>query len=122
MSFPFLRTMAEEGSAHAIHMKGARFPTEERGTNGNHCGYMLSKIATAGQSHAEPHHGADGRDDGTTSKEVICNPACGTCGSAHRSMNMMLYGAESVRHAARSGEQSSLLPRQEKRSVGGHRV
>lgn len=64
--FPFLRSMGEEGSAHATHMKGARFtiptpallakvvdliadiPMEDRDTKGDLYEYMLSKIASAG--------------------------------------------------------------------------
>jgi type I restriction enzyme M protein len=80
--FPFLRTMADADTAHATHMKGARFtiptpallakvvdllaeiPMEDRDTKGDLYEYMLSKIATAGQNgHApnedrEAHHGA----------------------------------------------------------------
>jgi type I restriction enzyme M protein len=66
--FPFLRNMAEEGTAHSTHMKGARFtiptpallakvvdllaeiPMEDRDTKGDLYEYMLSKIATAGQN------------------------------------------------------------------------
>jgi type I restriction enzyme M protein len=66
--FPFLRNMAEAGTAHATHMKGARFtiptpallakvvdlladiPMEDRDTKGDLYEYMLSKIATAGQN------------------------------------------------------------------------
>lgn len=66
--FPFLRTMAEEGTAHATHMKGARFtiptpallakvvdlladiPMEDRDTKGDLYEYMLGKIASAGQN------------------------------------------------------------------------
>ena len=66
--FPFLRAMAEEGTAHATHMKGARFtiptpallakvvdlladiPMEDRDTKGDLYEYMLGKIATAGQN------------------------------------------------------------------------
>src|SRR3979411_877531 len=66
--FPFLRNMAEADTAHATHMKGARFtiptpalltkvvdllaeiPMEDRDTKGDLYEYMLSKIATAGQN------------------------------------------------------------------------
>ena len=62
--FPFLRNMAEAGTAHATHMKGARFtiptpallakvvdlladiPMEDRDTKGDLYEYMLSKIAS----------------------------------------------------------------------------
>jgi hypothetical protein len=62
--FPFLRNMAEEGTAHATPMKGARFtiptpallakvvdliadlPMADRDTKGDLYEYMLAKIAT----------------------------------------------------------------------------
>jgi type I restriction enzyme M protein len=84
--FPFLRSMADANTAHATHMKGARFtiptpallakvvdlladiPMEDRDTKGDLYEYMLAKIATAGQNgqfRTPPsHHRADGRDDG----------------------------------------------------------
>jgi type I restriction enzyme M protein len=66
--FPFLRNMADADTAHATHMKGARFtiptpallakvvdllaeiPMEDRDTKGDLYEYMLSKIATAGKT------------------------------------------------------------------------
>ena len=88
--FPFLRNMAEADTAHATHMKGARFtiptpallakvvdlladiPMEDRDTKGDLYEYMLSKIATRRPErpvpHAAPHHRADGRDDGADAK------------------------------------------------------
>jgi|GEM_PF-886949 len=62
--FPFLRGMADDNTAHATHMKGARFtiptpallakvvdllakiPMEDRDTKGDLYEYMLAKIAT----------------------------------------------------------------------------
>ena len=100
--FPFLRNMAEAGTAHATHMKGARFtiptpallakvvdllaeiPMEDRDTKGDLYEYMLSKIATAGQNgqFRTPRHiialMVDMMAPGP--KDVICDPACGTCG------------------------------------------
>jgi type I restriction enzyme M protein len=100
--FPFLRTMAEAGTAHATHMKGARFtiptpallakvidlladlPMEDRDTKGDLYEYMLSKIATAGRNgqFRTPRHiialMVDMMAPGP--KDVICDPACGTCG------------------------------------------
>src|SRR5437899_6677993 len=100
--FPFLRSMAEEGTAHATHMKGARFtiptpallakvvdllaeiPMEDRDTKGDLYEYMLSKIATAGQNgqFRTPRHiialMVEMMAPGP--KDVICDPACGTCG------------------------------------------
>jgi type I restriction enzyme M protein len=100
--FPFLRTMAEEGTAHATHMKGARFtiptpallakvvdlladiPMEDRDTKGDLYEYMLAKIATAGQNgqFRTPRHIIALMVEMTapTPKDVICDPACGTCG------------------------------------------
>ena len=100
--FPFLRSMAEEGTAHATHMKGARFtipsaallvkvvdlidklPMEDRDTKGDLYEYMLGKIATAGQNgqFRTPRHIISLMVEMTapTPKDVICDPACGTCG------------------------------------------
>lgn len=100
--FPFLRSMSEDGTAHAEHMKGARFtipspallvkvvdlidklPLDEKDTKGDLYEYMLAKIATAGQNgqFRTPRHiirlmvemTAPRRDD------IIVDPACGTCG------------------------------------------
>jgi type I restriction enzyme M protein len=100
--FPFLRNMAEEGTAHATHMKGARFtiptpallakvvdlladiPMEDRDTKGDLYEYMLSKIATAGQNgqFRTPRHIIALMVEMTAPgpKDVIVDPACGTCG------------------------------------------
>ncbi len=100
--FPFLRSMAEEGTAHATHMKGARFtiptpalltkvvdlladiPMEDRDTKGDLYEYMLGKIASAGQNgqFRTPRHIISLMVEMTapTPKDVICDPACGTCG------------------------------------------
>lgn len=100
--FPFLREMAEEGTAHAEHMKGARFtiptpglltkvvdmlaeiPLEDRDTKGDLYEYMLAKIATAGQNgqFRTPRHIIQLMVELTapTPKDVICDPASGTCG------------------------------------------
>ena len=100
--FPFIRSMADAGTAHATHMKGARFtiptpallakvvdlladiPMEDRDTKGDLYEYMLSKIATAGQNgqFRTPRHiialMVEMMAPGP--KDVICDPACGTCG------------------------------------------
>jgi type I restriction enzyme M protein len=100
--FPFLRNMAEAGTAHATHMKGARFtiptpallakvvdllaeiPMEDRDTKGDLYEYMLSKIATAGQNgqFRTPRHiialMVEMMAPGP--KDIIVDPACGTCG------------------------------------------
>jgi type I restriction enzyme M protein len=100
--FPFLRSMAEEGTAHATHMKGARFtiptpallakvvdlladiPMEDRDTKGDLYEYMLAKIATSGQNgqFRTPRHIIALMVEMTapTRKDIICDPACGTCG------------------------------------------
>lgn len=100
--FPFLRNMAEADTAHATHMKGARFtiptpallakvvdlladiPMEDRDTKGDLYEYMLSKIATAGQNgqFRTPRHIIALMVEMMASgpKDVICDPACGTCG------------------------------------------
>ncbi|KPF99701.1 DNA methyltransferase [Rhodopseudomonas sp. AAP120] len=100
--FPFLRDMGEKGSAHATHMKDARFtiptpallakvvdlladiPMEDRDTKGDLYEYMLAKIATAGQNgqFRTPRHIIALMVEMTapTPKDVIVDPACGTCG------------------------------------------
>jgi type I restriction enzyme M protein len=100
--FPFLRSMAEDGTAHSTHMKGARFtiptpallakvvdllaniPMDDRDTKGDLYEYMLGKIATAGQNgqFRTPRHIIALMVEMTspTPKDVIVDPACGTCG------------------------------------------
>lgn len=100
--FPFLREMAEDDSAHAGHMKGARFtiptpallakvvdlldaiPMDDRDTKGDLYEYMLGKIASAGQNgqFRTPRHIIRLMVEMTapTPKDVIVDPACGTCG------------------------------------------
>src|SRR6202140_1668306 len=100
--FPFLRNMAEADTAHTTHMKGARFtiptpallakvvdlldrvPMEDRDTKGDLYEYMLSKIASAGQNgqFRTPRHIIQLMVELTapTPKDIICDPASGTCG------------------------------------------
>ncbi|WP_210495679.1 type I restriction-modification system subunit M [Microvirga antarctica] len=100
--FPFLREMAEDGSSHAEHMKGARFtiptpallskvvdllaviPLDDRDTKGDLYEYMLGKIASAGQNgqFRTPRHIIKLMVEMTapTPKDIICDPASGTCG------------------------------------------
>lgn len=100
--FPFLREMAEDGTAHSEHMKGARFtiptpgllakvvdmlaeiPLEDRDTKGDLYEYMLGKIASAGQNgqFRTPRHIIRLMVELTkpTPQDVICDPASGTCG------------------------------------------
>jgi type I restriction enzyme M protein len=100
--FPFLRDMAEKGTAHSEHMKGARFtiptpgllakvvdmladiPLEDRDTKGDLYEYMLGKIASAGQNgqFRTPRHIIKLMVELTAPapNDVICDPASGTCG------------------------------------------
>jgi type I restriction enzyme M protein len=100
--FPFLREMAADGSAHAEHMKGARFtiptpallvkvvdllsdiPMDDRDTKGDLYEYMLAKIASAGQNgqFRTPRHIIQLMVELTkpTPKDTICDPAAGTGG------------------------------------------
>ncbi len=100
--FPFLRTLGGNGSSYAQHMKDARFtiptpallakvvdlldrvPMEDRDTKGDIYEYMLSKIATAGQNgqFRTPRHIIKLMVEMTSPqpKDIICDPACGTCG------------------------------------------
>lgn len=101
-AFPFLREMADEGTAHAEHMKGARFtiptpalltkvvdmladiPMDDRDTKGDLYEYMLGKIASAGQNgqFRTPRHIIRLMVElmAPTPEDVICDPACGTAG------------------------------------------
>ncbi|MBE3041521.1 SAM-dependent DNA methyltransferase, partial [Candidatus Bathyarchaeota archaeon] len=100
--FPFLRSLGGNGSSYSHHMADARFtiptpallskvvdlidavPMEDRDTKGDLYEYMLSKIATAGQNgqFRTPRHVIRLMVEMTapTPKDVICDPACGTCG------------------------------------------
>ena len=100
--FPFLRTRGGDGSTYSQHMKDARFtiptpgllakvvdmldhvPMEDRDTKGDLYEYMLGKIAAAGQNgqFRTPRHIIKLMVAMTapTPKDVICDPASGTCG------------------------------------------
>jgi type I restriction enzyme M protein len=100
--FPFLRTLGGDDSTYAHHMKDARFtipkaallakvvdqldqvPMEDRDTKGDLYEYMLGKIATAGQNgqFRTPRHIIQLMVELTapTPKDIICDPASGTCG------------------------------------------
>lgn len=100
--FPFLRTLGGDDSTYAHHMKDARFtiptpallakvvdlldkvPMEDRDTKGDLYEYMLGKIATAGQNgqFRTPRHIIQLMVELTAPnpKDVICDPASGTCG------------------------------------------
>ncbi len=99
--FPFLQERTAT-TTHGKHMRGARFtiptpgllqkavdgldaiPMEDRDTKGDVYEYMLSKIATAGQNgqFRTPRHIIQLMVEMTapTPTDVICDPACGTCG------------------------------------------
>jgi type I restriction enzyme M protein len=100
--FPFLRTLGGDNSTYAHHMKDARFtiptpallakvvdmldhvPMEDRDTKGDLYEHMLGKIATAGQNgqFRTPRHIIRLMVEmmEPTATDVICDPACGTCG------------------------------------------
>ena len=100
--FPFMRSMGGDGSTYSHHMKDARFslptpallskvvdlldhiPMEDRDTKGDLYEYMLGKIASAGQNgqFRTPRHIIQLMVELTapTAKDVICDPASGTCG------------------------------------------
>ena len=105
--FPFLRTLGGDDSTYAHHMKDARFtiptpallakvvdmldhvPMDDRDTKGDLYEYMLGKIATAGQNgqFRTPRHIIRLMVEmmEPTATDVICDPACGTCGFPRRS-------------------------------------
>lgn len=100
--FPFIKTMGGDGSTYSHHMKDARFtiptagllakvvdmldhvPMEDRDTKGDLYEYMLGKIAAAGQNgqFRTPRHIIKLIVElmAPTPKDVICDPASGTCG------------------------------------------
>ena len=101
--FPFIKEMnGNAGSSYTKFMKDAVFiipspalldkvvnmidaiPMEDRDTKGDLYEYMLSKIATAGQNgqFRTPRHIIKMMVELTapTPKDIICDPACGTCG------------------------------------------
>jgi type I restriction enzyme M protein len=100
--FPFIRELNGQGSAYARHMRDARFQIPsaalldkvvqkldkldmgDRDTKGDVYEYMLAKIATAGQNgqFRTPRHIIAMMVElvQPTPDDVICDPACGTCG------------------------------------------
>lgn len=100
--FPFLRSLGEEGSSYGKHMKDARLgfsnpallakvvdkldkiPMDDRDTKGDVYEYMLGMIASAGKNgqFRTPRHIIQLMVEMTkpTPKDVICDPASGTCG------------------------------------------
>src|SRR5690606_25298629 len=100
--FAFIRNKGTDGSTYSRHMKDARFtiptpgllakvvdmldtvPMDDRDTKGDLYEYMLGKIASAGQNgqFRTPRHIIKLMVDliAPTPKDVICDPASGTCG------------------------------------------
>ena len=101
--FPFIKKLnGKAGSSYTKFMKDAVFiipnpalldkvvnmidaiPMEDRDTKGDLYEYMLSKIATAGQNgqFRTPRHIIKMMVElvAPTPKDIICDPACGTCG------------------------------------------
>jgi type I restriction enzyme M protein len=100
--FPFLRNLGAEGSSYGRHMRDARLgfsnpallakvvdkldkiPMEDRDTKGDVYEYMLGMIASAGKNgqFRTPRHIIQLMVEMTkpTPKDVICDPASGTCG------------------------------------------
>lgn len=101
--FPFIKTLnGRAGSSYTKFMKDAVFimpspalldkvvnmisdiPMKDRDTKGDLYEYMLSKIATAGKNgqFRTPRHIIKLMVELTapTPKDIICDPACGTCG------------------------------------------
>jgi type I restriction enzyme M protein len=100
--FPWLRTLGGPDTTYARHMKDARFtiptpallakvvdlidkvPMEDRDTKGDLYEYMLAKIASAGQNgqFRTPRHIIQRMVEmvAPEPKDVVCDPACGTCG------------------------------------------
>lgn len=100
--FPWLRTLGGNGTTYSHHMKDARFtiptpgllakavdkidkvPMEDRDAKGDVYEYMLAKIATAGQNgqFRTPRHIIRLMVEMVEPKpkDIVCDPACGTCG------------------------------------------
>ncbi len=101
--FPFIKELnGKAGSSYTKFMKDAVFivpnpalldkvvnmidaiPMEDRDTKGDLYEYMLSKIATAGRNgqFRTPRHIIKMMVElvAPTPKDIICDPACGTCG------------------------------------------
>lgn len=100
--FPFIKNLGGPESLYASHMKEALFimptprllanvidrldelPMHDRDLKGDVYEYMLGKIASAGQNgqFRTPRHIIDlmVKMTAPTPADVICDPACGTCG------------------------------------------
>ena len=121
--FPFLRTLGNEGSAYAHHMRDARFaiekpyllskavdlidalPMGERDTKGDLYEYMLGKIATAGRNgqFRTPRHIIQLMVALTapTPQDVICDPASGTCGFLVAASEYLVQNHAAAQHDAK---------------------
>lgn len=116
--FPHIKAMnGNAGSSYTKFMKDAVFiipnaalldkvvnmidaiPMEDRDTKGDLYEYMLSKIATAGKNgqFRTPRHIIKLMVELTapTPKDIICDPACGTCG-------FLIAAAEYIEHEHKS--------------------
>tara|TARA_R110002096_G_scaffold288244_1_gene481934 strand:- start:2761 stop:4320 length:1560 start_codon:yes stop_codon:yes gene_type:complete len=102
--FPFIKTLGEEDSAFAVHMRDAIFmippekagllarvvdmldeiPMEDRDTKGDLYEYMLGKLSQAGDSgqFRTPRHIIQLMVEVVEPQpdDIICDPACGTAG------------------------------------------
>jgi type I restriction enzyme M protein len=118
--FPFLRELGGDGSTYAHHMRDARFtiptpallakvvdlldalPMDERDTKGDLYEYMLGKIASAGQNgqFRTPRHIIQLMVALTAPepKDVICDPASGTCGFLVAASEYLLQNHPDAQH------------------------
>jgi type I restriction enzyme M protein len=100
--FPFLTSLGGDGSTYAHHMRDASFmfekpavlakvvemldgiPLKDRDTKGDLYEYMLGKVASAGQNgqFRTPRHIIQLMVElmAPGAKDVVCDPACGSCG------------------------------------------
>jgi type I restriction enzyme M protein len=100
--FPFIQTLRAEGSTYESHMRDARFTIPspallrkavdgldgidmtDRDTKGDVYEYLLAQIASAGKNgqFRTPRHiiGLMVAMQEPTPDDVVCDPACGTCG------------------------------------------
>jgi len=124
--FPFLQTLGGDNSTYAEHMKNARFkiptpallekvvdlladvPMEDRDTNGDLYEYMLGKIATAGRNgqFLTPRHIIRLMVElvAPQPNDIICDPACGTCGFLVAAGEYLRSNYPDMLHDANSNE------------------
>jgi type I restriction enzyme M protein len=121
--FPYLRELGGDGSTYAHHMRDARFtiptpallakvvdlldalPMDERDTKGDLYEYMLGKIASAGQNgqFRTPRHIIQLMVALTAPepKDVICDPASGTCGFLVAASEYLVQNHAAAQHDAK---------------------